>query len=78
MDFLALDFETATPQSDSPCELGIAIVRGGELREVRNWLIKPRYWPSFSPWNVAVQGIRPEHVASAPRWEGSGRKYPIC
>ena len=43
MDFLALDFETATPQPDSPCELGIAIVRGGEVREVRSWLIKPRY-----------------------------------
>ncbi len=70
MNFLALDFETATPRADSPCELGIAIVRGGEVREVRSWLIKPRYWPSFSPWNVAVHGIRPEHVANAPRWEG--------
>lgn len=70
MDFLALDFETATPQPDSPCELGIAIVRGGVVREVCNWLIKPRYWPYFSPYNVAVHGIRPEDVAGAPRWEG--------
>ena len=69
MDFLALDFETATPQADSPCELGIAIVRGGVVREVRNWLIKPPSWPWFSPWNVAVHGIRPEDVANAPRWE---------
>lgn len=69
MDFLALDFETATPQPDSPCELGIAVVRGGVVREVRNWLIKPRYWPYFSPWNVAVHGIRPNDVADAPRWE---------
>ncbi|MCB0764234.1 MAG: 3'-5' exonuclease [Flavobacteriales bacterium] len=69
MDFLALDFETATQQPDSPCELGIAVVRGGVVREVRNWLIKPRYWPFFSPWNVAVHGIRPEDVAEAPRWE---------
>ncbi|MEZ4738149.1 MAG: 3'-5' exonuclease [Flavobacteriales bacterium] len=70
MDFLALDFETATQQADSPCELGIAVVRGGVVREVRNWLIKPRYWPYFSPWNVAVHGIRPDDVADAPRWEG--------
>ncbi len=70
MDFLALDFETATGQLDSPCELGIAVVRGGVVREVRNWLIKPRYWPYFNAWNVAVHGIRPEHVAEAPRWEG--------
>lgn len=70
MDFLALDFETATPQADSPCELGIAVVRGGVVREVRNWLIKPRYWPHFSPWNIAVHGITPADVAHAPRWEG--------
>lgn len=70
MDFLALDFETATTDADSPCELGIAIVRGGVVRDVRNWLIKPAQWPHFSPWNVAVHGIRPEQVAEAPGWEG--------
>ncbi len=69
MDFLALDFETATPQPDSPCELGIAVVRDGSVREVRNWLIKPRQWPCFSPWNVAVHGITPDDVAEAPCWE---------
>lgn len=66
MDFIALDFETATNEADSPCELGLAIVRGGEVREVRNWLIKPRQWPFFSPFTMAVHGIRPEHVADAP------------
>ncbi|MBP6642245.1 MAG: DNA polymerase III subunit epsilon, partial [Flavobacteriales bacterium] len=70
MEFLALDFETATAQPDSPCELGIAVVRGGVVREVRNWLIKPKQWPNFSPWNVAVHGIRPADVAEAPRWIG--------
>lgn len=70
MEFLALDFETATAQPDSPCELGIAIVRGGVVREVRSWLIKPRQWPYFSPYNIAVHGIRPQDVAQAPRWEG--------
>ncbi|MFN6178102.1 MAG: 3'-5' exonuclease [Flavobacteriales bacterium] len=68
MDFLALDFETATAQPDSPCELGIAIVRGGVVREVRNWLIKPPQWPYFSPYNIAVHGITPKDVAQAPRW----------
>lgn len=68
MDFLALDFETATTAADSPCELGIAIVRGGAVREVRNWLIKPQQWPYFNPWNVAVHGIRPADVERAPRW----------
>ncbi|MBL7940852.1 MAG: 3'-5' exonuclease [Flavobacteriales bacterium] len=69
MEFLALDFETATAQPDSPCELGIAVVRGSVVREVRNWLIKPPQWPYFSPWNIAVHGIRPQDVADAPRWK---------
>lgn len=68
MEFIALDFETATAQADSPCELGIALVRGGAVREVRNWLIKPPQWPFFSRWNVAVHGIKPEDVAEAPTW----------
>ncbi len=70
MDFLALDFETATAQWNSPCELGIAVVRGGVVREVRNWLIKPASWPYFSPFNVAVHGIRPEQVAESPTFAG--------
>lgn len=70
LDFLALDFETADTRPDNPCELGIAVVRGGVVREVRNWLIKPRCWPYFSPWNVAVHGITPHDVADAPPWEG--------
>ena len=49
MDLLALDFETATNDPDSPCEMGLAIVRNGQVSEVRNWLIKPRQWPYFSP-----------------------------
>lgn len=69
MDFLALDFETATSQPDSPCELGIAVVRGGVVRQVRNWLIKPPQWPYFSPYNIAVHGITPQDVAGAPRWQ---------
>ncbi|HOZ39764.1 MAG TPA: 3'-5' exonuclease [Flavobacteriales bacterium] len=68
MEFLALDFETATSQPDSPCELGIAVVRGGVVREVHNWLIKPPQWPYFSPYNIAVHGITPQDVAQAPTW----------
>ena len=74
MQFLALDFETATPAMDSPCELGIAVVRDGVVSEVRNWLIKPPQWPHFSPFNMAVHGIRPEEVADAPTWPRSGAR----
>src|SRR5690606_39427021 len=53
---IAIDFETATNAADSPCEMGLAIVRDGEVAEVRNWLIKPRQWPHFSPYTIAVHG----------------------
>ena len=66
MEFIALDFETATHEADSACEMGLAIVRDGEVREVRNWMIKPRQWPHFSYHNIRVHGIRPEHVAKSP------------
>src|SRR5690606_41286012 len=56
MDLIAIDFETATNAADSPCEMGLAIVRDGEVAEVRNWLIKPRQWPHFSPYTIAVHG----------------------
>ena len=69
MNFLALDFETATAQWNSPCELGIAVVRNGAVTEVRNWLIKPASWPYFSPWNVAVHGIRPADVVGSPAFD---------
>lgn len=66
MEFVALDFETATNEADSPCEMGLAVVRDGVVREVHNWLIKPRQWPFFSPFTMAVHGIRPQDVADAP------------
>lgn len=66
MDFITLDFETATRHPDSPCQLGISIVRGGVIAETRTWLIKPRNFPHFDYWNVKVHGIRAEHVARSP------------
>ncbi|WP_242917903.1 3'-5' exonuclease [Pontibacter liquoris] len=69
MDFITLDFETATPQRDSPCELGVTIVRDRQIVETKSWLIKPLYYPHFNPFNVAVHGIRPADVAQQPTFE---------
>ncbi|PRY12425.1 DNA polymerase-3 subunit epsilon [Pontibacter ummariensis] len=66
MDFVTIDFETATPQRDSPCEVGVTVVRGKQLVETRSWLIKPLYYPHFSSFNVAVHGIRPSDVKDQP------------
>lgn len=66
MDFLTLDFETANRLPDSPCQLGITVVRGGAIAETLVWLIKPHCFPHFDYWNIKVHGIRPEHVARSP------------
>jgi DNA polymerase III subunit epsilon len=66
MDFVALDFETATSARDSACEIGLAWVRNGQVAESGSWLIKPPCYPYFDYWNIKVHGIRPQDVANAP------------
>jgi DNA polymerase-3 subunit epsilon len=66
IDFCAIDFETATNDRNSACELGICIVENGEIVETKNWLIKPPSFPYFNPYNIAVHGIKPSEVADAP------------
>ncbi len=65
MDFITIDFETATAQRDSPCEIGLTFVSGGQIAETKSWLIKPRY-KEFDYFNMQIHGIRPEHVADKP------------
>jgi DNA polymerase-3 subunit epsilon len=66
MDFITIDFETATPQRDSPCEIGLTVVRDRQIIETKSWLIKPLYYPHFSPFNMAVHGIAPSDVKDQP------------
>lgn len=40
--FVALDFETATCDSDSACALGVVVVEGSRIIRRRRWLIRPR------------------------------------
>jgi DNA polymerase III subunit epsilon len=73
MDFVAIDFETATAQRDSPCEIGLTFVQDYKVVETRSWLIKPKYYPHFDYFNIAVHGIQPQDVAGKPEmpelWE---------
>ena len=66
MDFIALDFETATHEKNSACELGLCIVENGQIKETRSWLIKPPSFPYFNHHNIAVHGITPQDVQHAP------------
>lgn len=61
MDFTAIDFETATRQSDSACQLAAVRVRGGEIVHSAEWLIRPRPL-RFSPQNIQIHGITPALV----------------
>ena len=66
LSYTVIDFETATPKRDSPCELGVCMVENGRVVTVKSWLIKPIYYPDFSPMNVSVHGIKPADVKNAP------------
>lgn len=65
MDFVAIDFETATHNASSACQLAVVAIRDGAIAHENSWLIRPRRL-YFSPRNIAVHGIRPKDVANAP------------
>lgn len=69
IDFCAIDFETATHERHSACELGICVVEDGTIKETRTWLIKPPSFPYFHPRNVDVHGITPNDVKNSPTFE---------
>lgn len=69
MDFVAIDFETATHERNSACEMGICIVENSQIISTKTWLIKPPSYPYFHPRNIAVHGITPVEVANAPTFE---------
>lgn len=65
MEFTAIDFETANERSDSACQLGAVVVRGGDIVRRHCWLIRPRPM-RFSPRNVAIHGITLDQVRDEP------------
>lgn len=69
MDFITIDFETATPDRDSPCEIGLTFVENNQIKDVKSWLIKPIYYPDFDGFCVSIHGITPSHVKNAPNFK---------
>ena len=61
--FAALDVETANSAADSICQIGVALV--GFDNRIQTWVsyVNPRV--AFSPFNIRVHGIGPDHVADA-------------
>ncbi len=63
-----IDFETASHQPHSACQLGIVVLDSWQPTYENVWLIRPpRMY--FSPRCIAVHGIRPADVSASPTWE---------
>ena len=56
LNFIAIDFETATGKRASICEVGICVVRNGEIIETKSWLVQPED-NAYSYWNIQIHGI---------------------
>ena len=69
MDFCAIDFETATHERHSACELGICVVENSKIVSTKTWLIKPPSFPYFNQRNIDVHGILPNDVKDAPTFD---------
>lgn len=67
MKTIAIDFETANEQRGSACSVGLAWIEDGRVARVEERLIRPRDM-RFSGMNIAIHGIRPEHVEDAPEF----------
>ncbi|MBU5316379.1 3'-5' exoribonuclease [Clostridium bornimense] len=61
MNFIAIDFETANEKRNSPCSIGIIVVRNGNIVEKVHHLIRPKEM-RFMPINIGIHGIRPAMV----------------
>lgn len=67
LNFIAIDFETATAKRASICEAGICVVKDGEIVETLSWLVRPEN-NSYSFWNIEVHGITPDKTENSPEF----------
>lgn len=64
MDFTVIDFETATSERASACEVGVCVVENGTITKTHSWLIQPP-GNNYDYANIMVHGITPEVTADA-------------
>ena len=67
LNFIAIDFETATGKRASICEAGICVVRDGKIVETRSWLVRPP-GNMYNYWNIQIHGIRPGDTLNSPEF----------
>ncbi|WP_231036161.1 3'-5' exonuclease [Pectinatus sottacetonis] len=65
MNFVAIDFETATSERNSACSVAVVEIQNGRMTNSYNTLIKPPQ-KFFDPKNIEINGITTEMVKTAP------------
>ncbi|MGN0106626.1 MAG: 3'-5' exonuclease [Hominilimicola sp.] len=68
MDFVAIDFETATSNYTSACSLGLCVVENNIITDRKEILIKPEPF-EFNDYNIKIHGITPDMVADKPTFD---------
>jgi DNA polymerase III subunit epsilon len=63
-DFVVIDVETACHRASSICQVGIVGFAGGREVFAYETLVDPQ--DAFSPFNIRLHGIGPQHVAGQP------------
>lgn len=67
LDFVAIDFETANERRSSPCALGIAEVRSGQLISSEVIFVRPPAGHDrLHPFNEALHGISQQVIDRSP------------
>lgn len=77
INFVALDFETATSNRSSACEVGLTYVEDGRIVKSESWLIKP-FENRYDGMNISIHGITPEMTADAPSFNEQWEKLSGC
>ena len=67
MNFVSIDFETATSKPNSICSMGIAVVENNKVTETKEILVRPEPF-EFNDYNTLIHGITPDMVYDKPRF----------
>lgn len=76
MNFIAIDFETANEKRNSPCSIGIVVVKNGHVVEKIHHLIRPKEM-RFMPINIGIHGIRPGMVENESEFDKVWEKIKL-
>lgn len=68
MNFITIDFETASAQRDSPCEIGLTFIEDWKIKETKSWLIQPE-GNYFDLYNIRIHGITPDQTKDEPEFD---------